>query len=199
MSKGTRFASEAVSLNDPATGTRVWQVTSHASINHPSYFLHRCFLPGDERLFFTSYRTGTPQLFLADFPDGGITQITDGPAIHPFSAALHPAGAAIVFARGGSFWLLHLHGLREELIIDVPGTQFGEPSISPDGEWLTAAYRRGEERGLATGRVDGAGGGYPVSANRDPPAVSPARTGVGRVCGGSGAAHAPGAARRLGP
>ncbi len=62
-----------------------------------------------------------------------------------------------MFARGGSFWRLHLHGFREELIIDVPGTQFGEPSISPDGEWLTAAYRRGEERGLATGRVDGTG------------------------------------------
>ena len=157
MIKGANFASEAAWLNDPATGARIRQITSHPSINHPSYFLHRCFLPGDDRLFFTSYRTGTPQLFMANYRDGDLTQMTDGSAIHPFSAALHPTGDAIVFARGGSFWLLQIRDFRERLIIDLPGTQVGEPSVSPDGEWLTAAYRLGEERGLACGRLDGTG------------------------------------------
>jgi oligogalacturonide lyase len=155
MSKGDTFASESSWSTDRATGARIRRVTSHPSINHPSYFLHRCFLPADEKLFFTSYRAGLPQLFLADLAGGGLTQLTDGPAIHPFSAVLHPAGEAIVFARGGSLWMLELRRLHEERIIDVPGAQFGEPSISPDGCWLTAAYRLGDERGIAAGRIDG--------------------------------------------
>ncbi len=52
--KGSVSAGEGSWLTDAATSTRVRQVTSHSSINHPSYFLHRSFLPGDEQLFFTS-------------------------------------------------------------------------------------------------------------------------------------------------
>ena len=157
MSKGAIFPSEVAWLADPATGARIRQITSHPSINHPSYFLHRCFLPGDDSLFFTSYRSGTPQLYLAKYPDGEFLQLTDGLAIHPFSAVLHSAGEVILFARGGSFWSLALRNLNEARILEVPGAQFGEPSISPDGEWITAAYRLGEERGVAAGRVDGTG------------------------------------------
>jgi hypothetical protein len=153
--KGSVIPGESRWLRDSVTGTRILQVTSHSSINHPSYFLHRSFLPGDDRLLFTSYRTGAPQLFLASFPDGDIVQLTNGPAIHPFSAVLHPSGDTIVFARGGSFHRLRWATLDETQIIEVAGAQFGEPSLSPDGEWLTAAYRIDNERGLITGRIDG--------------------------------------------
>ncbi len=37
--KGSVIPGESRWLHDPATGTRVLQVTSHSSINHPSYFL----------------------------------------------------------------------------------------------------------------------------------------------------------------
>jgi oligogalacturonide lyase len=157
MSKGSIFPSEAAWSVDRVTGARVRQITSESSVNHPSYFLHRCFLPGDARMFFTSYRSLSPQLYLATYPDGDFVQLTDGPAIHPFSAALRPGGDDIVFARGGSFWSLSIRDFREERIVEVPGAQFGEPSISADGDWITAAYRLGEERGIAAGRIDGTG------------------------------------------
>jgi hypothetical protein len=133
------------------------QITSHPSINHPSYFLHRSFLPDDDRLFFTSYRTGPPQLFLASYAEGEIVQLTDGAPIHPFSPVLHPSGGSIIFVRGGCLCRLFLEGLEDKVIADLGGAQLGEPSISPDGEWLTAAYRDGVERGLAAGRIDGTG------------------------------------------
>ncbi len=38
-----------------------------------------------------------------------------------------------------------------------PGAELGECSISRDGEWLTAAYKRGAACGLAAGRFDGSG------------------------------------------
>ena len=39
------------------------QLTDHPSINPPSFFPQSSFLPGDSKLFFTSYRTGEAQLW----------------------------------------------------------------------------------------------------------------------------------------
>lgn len=149
--KGTVTPNESRVCNN----SLVRQVTSHDSINHPAYFLHRSFLAGDRQLFFTSYRTGPAQLFLASYPEGEIVQLTDGAPIHPFSPALHPAGGSIIFVRGGCICRLCLENLAEEVTIDLRGAQIGEPSVSPDGEWITAAYRDAGERGLAVGRIDG--------------------------------------------
>ena len=80
----------------------ILQVTNHPSINHPTYFLQSSFLPDGSGMIFTSYRTGSPQLFEASLPDGEIRQLTDGAAIHPFSPAIF--GESIFFVRGGSVW-----------------------------------------------------------------------------------------------
>jgi oligogalacturonide lyase len=157
VSKGSRFPPEACWSRDPVSGVRIRQLTSHRSVSHPSYFLHSSFLPGDKRLFFTSYRTGSSQLFIASYPEGDIVQLTAGAAIHPFSPVLHPAAGEIVFARGGSLYAVDLKTLHERPIFDLLHAQLGEPSISADGGWLTAAYRLGDERGLAVGRADGSG------------------------------------------
>jgi len=150
MSKGSRFPSEARTLRD---GTR--QMTSHGSISHPSYFLQSSFLPDDKSLFFTSYRSGAPQLYLATYPDGEITQLTDGIPVHPFSAAYHQRSGSIIFTRRGALWAVDATTLEERLIFDLGDGQLGEPSLCPDGEWLTAAFRRGGQRGLVVGRLDG--------------------------------------------
>jgi oligogalacturonide lyase len=51
--------------------------------------------------------------------------------------------------RGGELWA------GEHLIFEFKEAELGECSISPDGEWLTAAYKRGSESGLVAGRIDG--------------------------------------------
>ena len=58
-------------------------------------------------MFFTSYRTGSAQLFEASLDSGEPRQITSGEAMHPFSAALHPDGETLVFTRGGGLWAIH--------------------------------------------------------------------------------------------
>ena len=45
--------------------------------------------------------------------------------------------------------------LEERTIARCEGASIGESSISPDGGWLTAAFRRGEERGLLVAAWDG--------------------------------------------
>lgn len=143
------------SFRDPVAGRKIWQLTTAEAISHPTYFLQSSFLPGDESVFFTSYRTGTAQLFSKGFPDGEVRQLTRGEAIHPFSPALHPNGEEIVFTRGNGLWSVRLFSLADRLIANFEGAQLGESSISADGEWLTAAYKRGTESGIVVVRFDG--------------------------------------------
>ena len=133
------------------------QVTHGLAINHPTYFLQSSFFPGGESMFFTSYRTGSPQLFEISLDSRETRQLTDGPPIHPFSAALHPNAEALIVTRGGSLWAIDRATLAERRITELAGAEFGECSISRDGEWLTAAYKQGSQCGLAAGRFDGSG------------------------------------------
>ena len=146
-----------IAYRDRATGAQVWQVTEGPAINHPSYFLQSSFFPGGREIFFTSYRTGSAQLFEASLDSGATRQITSGEAIHPFSPALHPHGEALVFTRGGGLWTIDRHTLAERSIAGHPGAQLGECSISRDGQWLTAAFKCGAQGGLIAGRFDGSG------------------------------------------
>ncbi len=130
-------------------------MTSHASINHPSYFLHSSFPPDQKAILFTSYRTGEAQLFEAAFPEGEIRQLTDGPAIHPFSPAIAPDGERVFLVRGGGVWELDRRTLQERSVVEIPGAQLGECTLSPDGEWITAAARFGSQAGVAVGWTDG--------------------------------------------
>jgi oligogalacturonide lyase len=142
---------------DSATGAQIWQVTEGPAVNHPTYFLQSSFLPGGRAMFFTSYRTGSPQLFEVSLESGETRQLTSGPPIHPFSAALHPGADSLVVTRGGGLWAIERQTLAERCIIERPGSEFGECSISPDGQWLTAAYKQGPCCGLVVGRYDGSG------------------------------------------
>jgi oligogalacturonide lyase len=150
------WPSEHASFSDPATGARVHQMTSHQAISHPTYFLQRSFTADNRKLIFTSYRTGMAQIFEVEYPDGVIRQLTSRDAIHPFSPAILPDGR-ILFVRGGSIWWIDRESLAEREVAALAGAQFGEPSFSPDGEWIAVAYKRGGENGLFVGRTDGAG------------------------------------------
>jgi oligogalacturonide lyase len=146
-----------IAYRDRATGAQIWQVTEGPAINHPAYFLQSSFFPGGREMFFTSYRTGSAQLFEASLDTGDSRQITSGQAIHPFSAALYPDGETLVFTRGGGLWAIHRRSLTERSIAGYGGAQLGECSISRDGEWLTAAFKEGAQCGLVAGRFDGTG------------------------------------------
>jgi oligogalacturonide lyase len=145
---------EYSNYRDRATGALVHQMTSHPSINHPAYFLQSSFTPDGERILFTSYRTGSAQLFSARFPAGGIEQLTFGAPVHPYSAAIR--GEQIFFVRGGEIWRYRLNTKQEDRIAAFPG-QLGEVSPDPTGDWLVAAIKSNDGCGLVCGRSNGTG------------------------------------------
>lgn len=154
--KGDRSPSEYSLGRDASTGATVHQLTAHPSINHATYFLQSSFSPDGRTMLFISNRSGAWQLFaVEDFPHGAIRQLTDGPAIHPFSPAFHPDGRRVYFVRGSAIWWLELASLLEGCVIDLGGGSMGECSFDPSGEWLVAAVKKDGQSGLAVGRSDG--------------------------------------------
>jgi hypothetical protein len=155
--KGRIYPPELSRYRDAATGASLWQLTNHPSINHLPYFLSSAFTPDGAALVFTSYRTGNAQLFEVRLPDGEIRQLTDGEPIHAYSPALAPDGESVFFVRGGSVWRLERRSLEERCVFECAGAQLGECTLDTAGEWITAAFKRGAETGLVTGRADGSG------------------------------------------
>ena len=153
--KGSRHAPEGCSYTDRVTGAAIRQLTGHPSINHPTYFLQSSFTADGKALIFTSHRSGSAQLFEASFPDGEIRQLTDGPAIHPYSPAVHPDGGRIFFVRGGGVWEIDRASLAERCVVEFAGAQLGECSLGAGGEWMTAAIKHGAVCGIVAGRVGG--------------------------------------------
>ena len=133
----------------------VRQLTSHPSINHPSYFLQSSFFPDDRSLFFSSNRTGGWQLFELAIESGIERQLTTGAAIHPFSPAYDVPRDEIVFTRQGGIFAVAPRTRTERLIAELPGAQLGEPSLSPCGGLLTAAFKAGASQGLVVAGLDG--------------------------------------------
>lgn len=147
-----------IEYRDPLSGARVRQLTDEPAISHPSYFLQSSFLPGDDRLFFTSYRSGSAQIH--ELPVDGSEPpraLTGGPVgVHPFSPALHPTGEELCFVRAGGIYRLHLKSGVETQIAFREGASIGECSISADGAWLTAAAKIDGQNGILTGEWSGA-------------------------------------------
>ena len=126
------------------------QITDGPAISHPSYFLQSSFFPGGQSMFYTSYRSGDAQVWRTSLVSGETEQLTHGASVHPFSPALHPNGHDLIVTRGGGLWT------DDRCVFEAKGSELGECSISPDGEWLTAAYKQGRESGLVAGRFNGA-------------------------------------------
>lgn len=67
---------EHSTYRDRMTGTLIHRMTGPPSVNHLTCFSPSSFTPDSMTLLFTSCRTGSPQVFAADFPEGEMRQLT---------------------------------------------------------------------------------------------------------------------------
>ncbi len=151
--------SEYRRLRDEQTGAVIHQLTSHASINHPTYFLTSSFTPDGRHVVFTSYRSGAAHLYELEFPDGPIRQLTEGDAVHPYSATIAPDGAEVYFTRKGRVEALRRRDRSTRTFLALEDAQFGETALSHDGLWIVTALKQGTTNGVALASTTGKPGG----------------------------------------
>jgi oligogalacturonide lyase len=152
----SRRQSEYNRLRDEQTGATIHQLTSHPSVNHPTYFLTSSFTPDGRHIVFTSYRAGAPHLYELEFPDGAMRQLTDGDPIHPYSASLSRDGAEVYVTRKGRIEAIRRQDRQSRVLLAIQGAQFGETALSHDGRWIVTAFKQGTANGVAIAGTEGA-------------------------------------------
>src|SRR5687767_13609225 len=156
--KGRRWTGESTRSTDALTGTVVWQITQHPSINHNLYFLTSSFLPDERALIFASFRNGLANFYQAGFPGGDIRQLTDSADINGYSAVIGAGGSRLFFTRGSAIVAIDLADLSERVLADFPGGKLGEVDLSADGLWIVSAIRIDNQSGIVVAAADGSGG-----------------------------------------
>ncbi len=149
------YSSEYRRFRDEVTGAVIHQLTSHPSINHPTYFLTSSFTHDGKYVIFTSYRSGSPQLYELEFPDGPIRKLTEGEGLHPYSATISLDGTEVYFTRKGRIEAVRRNDLSLKTLFALDGAQFGECSLSTDGLWIVTAMKQGLKNGIALGSTEG--------------------------------------------
>ena len=156
--KASVHSSELREFQDDQTGAHIYQLTNDTSINHNLYFLTSSFTPDQAHLIFTSYRSGKPNFFKLEFPNGDIVQLTDADDIHGYSGVISKDGTELFYTQADAIKAIHLDSLEERVLAEFPGGSLGECSVSADERFIVTAMKRDDKSHITVTATDGSGG-----------------------------------------
>ena len=86
--KGSKIPSEKVEIADPLTERPLFRLTNPAILHHLPHY-HHCFIARNNSfLLLASEHSGSRQIYRLNLPKGDMLQLTQGPGIHSYSAAM---------------------------------------------------------------------------------------------------------------
>jgi oligogalacturonide lyase len=149
----TCWPSEREEYRDLHAGARVIRLTSAPCINHPLYYLTNSFTADGRSIVFASDRVGKMDLYRVALDDGTIYRLTDVDGLQPFSGNV--VGDDVYFSTTGQIHRLDVQSQVDRVLVDRPGCDFGEITVSGDGQYLASLITRGQTAGLLVARTDG--------------------------------------------
>ncbi len=156
--KASVHPSELREFQDDQTGAHIYQLTNDTSINHNLYFLTSSFTPDQKHLIFTSYRSGKPNFFKLEFPNGDIMQLTDADDVHGYSGVISKDGSELFYTQADAIKAIHLDSFEERVLAEFPGGSLGECSVSADERFIVTAMKRDDKSHITVTATDGSGG-----------------------------------------
>ena len=156
--KASVHSSELREFQDDQTGAHIYQLTDDTSINHNLYFLTSSFTPDQAHLIFTSYRSGKPNFFKLEFPNGDIVQLTDADDIHGYSGVISKDGSELFYTQADTIKAIHLETFEERVLAEFPDGSLGECSVSADERFIVTAMKRDDKSHITVTATDGSGG-----------------------------------------
>ncbi len=156
--KASVHPSELREFQDDQTGAHIYQLTNDTSINHNLYFLTSSFTPDQKHLVFTSYRSGKPNFFRLEFPNGDIVQLTGAEDVHGYSGVISKDGTELFYTQADAIKAIHLDSLEERVLAEFPDGSLGECSVSADERFIVTAMKRDDKSHITVTATDGSGG-----------------------------------------
>ena len=103
--RGTRLDAPRVKFADGLTGREMFRLTDPAVLHHLPDCRHRCLARDNSFLLLAAEHSGERQIYRLDLKRRRLTQLTDGPGVHPYSPHLS--------RNGRSFFYLQDNALHE--------------------------------------------------------------------------------------
>ena len=135
--KGSKIPSEKVETVDPLTGRPLFRLTNPEILHHLPHYHHHFIARNNSFLLLASERSGTRQIYRLNLPDGDMLQLTQGPGVHSYSAAMDARRRNVFYLQQDSLKQAAPRGGREKTLYRSPTgwRPTGHLSISDDGKF----------------------------------------------------------------
>lgn len=100
VGRGDRIDSPPVEFEDPLTGRKAERLTDPAVLHHLPHSHHRFVSRKNDFVLLAGEASGSRQLYRYEPGRGRMTQLTDGPDLHPYSATLDARERVFYYLQG---------------------------------------------------------------------------------------------------
>ena len=150
-----KFPKESLSFKDEETGNDIIQLTSHKSVHHHPFFHVNAYNLNQDKLYFISHRSGSPQIMFADMQTENLYQITEFIDLNEWSINPSLDGKYVYFTAGFNGWRVEVETGKEEKIIEfqadgmkekgMVAAAMGTTCLSNSGKWWGVTYKVAEK------------------------------------------------------
>ena len=152
--KGARFQSEIVKFSDPLTERQVWRLTDPAVLHHLPHYHNRSIARNNGFVLVASEISGERQIFELRIEDSGrgsapssparMTQLTEGPGVHAYSATLGPRDRWFYLLQGDTLKQIEIRNRKERRIHTAPAgwRLTGHLSAGDEGRYVALVEMR---------------------------------------------------------
>lgn len=132
--RGTRIAAPRTELRDALTERELVRLTDPSVLHHLPRYHHRFVARDNSFLLLAAEHGGARDLYRLDLKRDRLTQVTEGPGIHPYAAQLRRNDRAFYFLQGRDLKQADLNGSGRQTLYRCPDGWIltGDLDISPD-------------------------------------------------------------------
>lgn len=133
---------------------KVFQITNSRSINHSFYFTNSSFID-ENTVAFTSYRSGEPNIFMAQIGKNKIVQLTESGDVNPFSP-IATAKEIFYTTNNRQVKAVNVKSLEERVLATFEKADaLSGLSINRKSGILATCLREGEQNTIVLVAIDG--------------------------------------------
>lgn len=102
--RGTRLDAPRVKFADDLTGREMFRLTDPTVLHHLPAYRQRCLARDNSFLLLAAEHSGERQIYRLDLKRRRLTQLTEGPGIHPYSPHLSRGGRSFFYLQGNALY-----------------------------------------------------------------------------------------------
>ncbi len=108
--RGTRLDAPRVEFSDALTGREMFRLTDPRVLHHLPAYWHRRLAQDNSFLLLAAERSVERQIYRLDLKRHRLTQLTDGPGIHPYSPHLSRRDRSFFYLQGNELYEASIRG-----------------------------------------------------------------------------------------